>query len=128
MDIAQFRTNFPEFADAAKFPAGPIAFWSGLGEKLISSDRFGSAYGEAVALFTAHNLVLAIGNARTAAGGGIPGRGAGGAVSSKSVGSVSVSYDTASSMEDGAGHWNLTTYGQQYVSMARLFGHGGYQL
>lgn len=48
MDIALFRTDFPEFADSARFPDSTITFWSGLGEQLISEDRFGNMRTQAV--------------------------------------------------------------------------------
>ncbi len=127
MDIALFRINFPEFADGARFPSSTITFWSNLGEQLISADRFGSIFTQAVELFTAHNVVLAAGNVSSAAAGGMPGQ-TGGVVASKAVGSVNVSYDTASAMETGAGHWNQTIYGRQYIRIARLIGQGCYQL
>lgn len=41
MNIDQFRSDFPEFAD---YPASTIKFWSDVGEKLISKDRFGGLY------------------------------------------------------------------------------------
>lgn len=127
MDITQFRTQFPEFADAARYTDDTITFWSGIGEQLISADRFGNLFTQAVSLFTAHNLVLQAGNIASSASGAIPGT-TGGAVASKTVGSVSVSYDNASAMEPGAGHWNQTVYGRQYVQLVRLFGQGCYQL
>lgn len=127
MDIAAFRQHFPEFADAARFPDPTITFWSGIGEAQISADRFGDMYPQAVELFTAHNIVLAAGNAASSAAGSLPG-GAGGAVSQKKIGQVAVTYDNASSMLPNAGHWNQTTYGRQYVQMVRLFGSGCYQL
>jgi hypothetical protein len=127
MDIALFRTDFPEFADIAIFPSSALTFWSNLGEQLISADRFGGTFTQAVELFTAHNIVLAAGNVSSAAAGGVPGQ-TGGTVSSKAVGSVSISYDTASAMETGSGHWNQTIYGRQYIRLARLIGQGCYQL
>ena len=127
MNIAAFRQHFPEFADAARFPDPTITFWSGIGEAQISADRFGDMYSQAVELFTAHNIVLAAGNAASSAAGSLPG-GAGGAVSQKKIGQVAVTYDNASSMLPNAGHWNQTTYGRQYVQMVRLFGSGCYQL
>ena len=127
MDVAQFRTDFPEFAGAVRFPNGTITFWSGLGEKLISQDRFGDMWVQAVELFTAHNIVLAASNKTASASGSVPGQ-AGGVVSAKKVGSVGVNYDTVSAMELDAGHWNQTTYGRQYIRLARLIGQGCYQL
>jgi hypothetical protein len=127
MDIALFRTDFPEFADSVRFPDSTITFWSGLGEQLISEDRFGDMRTQAVELFTAHNIVLAAGNVAASAAGGLPG-GSGGLVASKAVGSVNVSYDNASVMLPNAGHWNQTTYGRQYIQLVRLLGNGCYQL
>jgi len=127
MDVAKFRNDFPEFADASRYTPTMLTFWSGMGEKLISSDRFGDLYTQAVELFTAHNAVLAAGNKSATASGALPGQ-AGGVVASKAVGSVNVSYDTTAAMETNAGHWNQTTYGRQYIRLARLIGQGCYQL
>jgi hypothetical protein len=127
MDVAKFRTDFPEFADATRYTPAMLTFWSGMGEKLISSDKFGDLFTQAVELFTAHNAVLAAGNKSATASGALPGQ-AGGVVASKAVGSVNVSYDTTAAMETNAGHWNQTTYGRQYIRLARLIGQGCYQL
>mgnify|MGYP001233770221 FL=1 len=127
MDKSQFRTDFPEFADAVRFPNTMLDFWSGIGEAQISADRFGNLYAQAVELFTAHNITLASGNVEASAAGGSPG-GKTGAIQQKKVGSVAVSYDNASSMLPGAGHWNLTTYGKQYIQLVRLIGTGCVQL
>lgn len=127
MDVTQFRKDFPEFADASRFPVGQVEFWGRMAAKLVSETRFGDLYTEAVELFAAHNLVLAAQSRAAAAGGSLPGGNAG-PVASKAVGSVSVSYDTAGSMELNAGHWNQTTYGRQYIRLARLIGQGCYQL
>lgn len=127
MDVAKFRNDFPEFADAARYTPTMLTFWSGMGEKLISSDKFGDLYTQAVELFTAHNAVLAAGNKSATASGALPGQ-AGGVVANKKVGSVGVAYDTVAAMETNAGHWNQTTYGRQYIRLARLIGQGCYQL
>lgn len=127
MDTAQFRKDFPEFADGTRFPAQQIEFWGGMGMKLISESRFGNLYTEAVELFAAHNIALSAVSRTAAATGGMPGGNAG-AIASKAVGSVNVSYDTAGSMEPNAGHWNQTVYGRQYIRLVRLIGQGCYQL
>lgn len=126
MDIATFRANFPEFADVTRYPDATVTFWAGIGERLISSDRWGGMYLQAVQLFTAHNITLAYSNARDGAA-GVPGQ-AHGQVSQKAVGQASISYDTTSAIEEKAGHWNLTTYGRQYIRLARMFGAGAVQL
>ena len=124
MDVAQFRIDFPEFTDPAKFPPGQVTFRSTLGERLISADRLGDMRGHAVALYTAHHLSLAAANQRQARAGGIPGAAGGGTITSKSVGDVSASYSSADSMEPDAGHWNATTYGREYIDLVRMFGTG----
>jgi hypothetical protein len=48
---------------------------------------------------------------------------AGGIQTSKSVGDVSVGYQPLSALEDW-GAWNLTSYGQQLATMARVIGSG----
>jgi hypothetical protein len=127
LDVAKFRTDFPEFADASRYTPTMLNFWSGIGEKVISVDRFGDLYVSALELFTAHNAVFAAGNKTAAASGSLPGS-ANSIVQSKAVGSVHVAYENASAMELDAGHWNQTTYGRQYIRLARLIGQGCYQL
>ena len=84
-------------------------------------------FNQGLELFTAHNIVLAASNKTASASGSVPGQ-AGGVVSAKKVGSVGVNYDTVSAMELDAGHWNQTTYGRQYIRLARLIGQGCVQL
>lgn len=127
LDVAKFRTDFPEFADAARYTPAIVNFWAGIGEKMISPDRWGDLYNQGLELFTAHNIVLAAGNKASAAQGSIPGQ-TNGVLTSKKVGSVGVTYDNTSAMELDAGHWNQTTYGRQYIRLARLLGQGCYQL
>jgi hypothetical protein len=127
MDIPQFRLDFPEFSDALVYTNNIITFWSNLGEQVISSDAFGSVYTQAVNLFTAHNISLAIKNIEQSSAGGQPGT-IGGAIESKAVGSVNISYDTTDASYKDAGFWNQTVYGRQYFYLVKLFGQGCYQL
>lgn len=127
LDVAKFRTDFPEFADASRYTPAMLNFWSGIGEKVVSPDRWGDLYNQGLELFTAHNIVLAAGNKAAAAQGSMPGQ-SNGVLTSKKVGSVGVTYDNTSSVELDAGHWNQTTYGRQYIRLARLLGQGCYQL
>lgn len=126
MEVATFREDLPEFADVATFPGSLISFWADIAEKMVA-DRWGTLREKAVELYVAHNVVLSAGSRKTAAAGGMPG-GSGGIASSKTVGSVSVSYDTTSAMLKDAGHWNQTSYGRQYVALGRLIGAGCVQL
>jgi hypothetical protein len=122
--VKQFRHDFPEFKDELKYTSNMVTFWSTLGGKMVSEKAFGNVHTEALSLFVAHNLALQAENIKASSKGGVVGAKAG-QVASKSVGSVSVSYDTASSALPNAGHWNMSTYGKQYVSMMLIFGAGG---
>jgi hypothetical protein len=123
-DKSTFRIQFPEFTDPVKYTDGMIDFWAGVAAKLTDATTWGNLYEQGLSLFVAHNLVLQAGNISAASGGGLPGTTAG-SIASKAVGSANVSYDSASSMEPSAGHWNMTTYGRQYIHIARMIGVGG---
>jgi hypothetical protein len=49
-------------------------------------------------------------------------------VSAKTVGPITQSFDTAAGQTEGAGDWNLTTYGQRFARLSAMFGAGGLQL
>ena len=128
-DKASFRAAFPEFADNARYPDAMLDFWSGIGERLMfpQQHRWDTVYDYGLQLFVAHNITLAAQNAASGASGGVPGS-VSGPISSKAVGSVSVSYDSASTIEPSAGHWNLTSYGKSLIHLARMIGAGGIQV
>lgn len=90
----------PQFAANAN-----KANWLLLGRDSISSSIMGTAYEEAVALFAAHRMTLA---ARMS--------GDAGAISSKSEGSLSVSYASAGS-RTGYDDLNQTQYGVRLLSL-----------
>ena len=127
-DIAAFRAAFPEFGDAARFPDSQVTFWAGLAELSLAERRWGGFYPYGLQLFVAHFLALAAQNAAEGAGGGIPGTGGSGNISSKKVGEVQVTYSQSTGDVDGGGEWNATSYGKQYLELMRLIGHGCYQL
>lgn len=127
MDIAQFRLDFPEFADTTAYPNSQIQFWATVAEKQVVQCVWDNMYETGVKLYVAHELVIARQNALTAANGGVPGQ-SGGIANSKTVGSVSVAYDANTQTEKDAGWWNRSTYGQQFIRLARLFGAGCVQL
>lgn len=115
MDLATFRKQFPEFASVTDFPAPMLDFWATVAGNLVDKDRWSALYDVGLALCLAHHLTLARNNQAA------PGEY--GRISSQSVGDVSVSYDTGSTGEDRGGHWNLTTYGTQFLRMSRMVGH-----
>ena len=127
VSVSSFRSDFPEFASVVTYPDAQVAFWLGLAGKLHSVDRWGDLLDYGVELFMAHNLSIAARDAKAAATGGVGG-GATGLLSSKSVDKVSASYDTGAVTIDGAGNWNLTTYGTRYIQLASMIGAGGVQL
>ncbi len=126
-DIDLFRTNFPEFADTVVYPTSMIAFWAGLAELLVPQCVWKNAWQQGMSLYVAHEITLAALNTKAAASGGVPGQ-SGGIANTKTVGSVSVGYDTTSTAEKNAGWWNLTNYGKQFYRLMRIFGAGCIQL
>jgi hypothetical protein len=125
--VANFRAAFPEFADTARYPDEQLNFWSSIAIAQVNSDRWGAQTDTGVMLYVAHEVTLAAQSQASGVIGGTPG-GQSGPVNSKTVGSVSVSYDTAQAAEKDAGHWNLTVYGKQFFHLARIFGAGVIQL
>ncbi|WP_448952136.1 DUF4054 domain-containing protein [Labrys neptuniae] len=124
---AQFRLDFPEFADTAAFPDTQVTFWLNAAALFMSAERWGDCLDFGTELYIAHNLTLARQNQIAVAKGGVPGI-ASGRTQSKAVDKVSVSYDTGSVTIDGAGAWNMTTYGVQFYQLLLMFGAGGVQL
>lgn len=118
MDAKTFRSQFPKFGDETAYPDSQVSMWIGLGVIMLPAARWTTLLDHGVALFTAHHLALA--DRPVAAGGG--------AVSSKQVDKVSVSYDANIGLELNAGHWNLTPFGIQFINLARMAGMGGAQI
>lgn len=75
---------------------------------MTSSSYFGAQRNYAIALRVAHNLTIA----SSAAGGGA------GAVSSKSEGELSISYDTGTNVY-GTSNLNATGYGRQLLDLIK---------
>ena len=126
-DIGAFRTVFPEFADAVAYPDQLIAFWGALAIMQVNACVWKSALVYGTNLYVAHEITLAALNSKTASNGGTPGV-SGGIANTKTVGSVTVGYDTVSTAEKDAGYYNQTTYGKQFIRLARIFGAGAIQL
>lgn len=127
ISVQQFRADLPEFVSTTMYPSAGVQFWLDFAYRMINQDRFGSNVDVGAEMFAAHFITLEARNALESAGGGIPGQNTG-PLSSKSVDKVSVGYDTGAGTEEGAGHWNLTTYGTRFIWMCRMFGAGPIQL
>lgn len=124
MDIEQFRIDFAEFSDETKYPEPLVVFWSGIGEKLLNTNRWGDLLEQGLCLYTAHQLVLARKNLNAVEAGSDPGVDTG-IISQQSAGSVSFGVDVQSSAENEGGFWNETVYGRQYLRLAKIIGIGG---
>lgn len=127
ISIAQFRADYPEFSSTTQYPNSQVTYWLNLAYSVLNAGRWGRQLDIGAALFTAHNIVIEARAQTEALQGALPGQMTG-PVSSKSVDKVSVSYDTASGIEAGAGHWNLTIYGARFAKLIRLFGAGPLQI
>lgn len=124
---ASFREMFAEFADAAKYPSPRIDAYITLAAKMMNAGRWGDLADYGAMLFVAHHVSLQAKRVRDSRFGKAPGQ-AGGIVNNKSVDKVSIGFDTQSTAEEGAGHWNLTAYGQEYIRMAKIVGMGPVQV
>lgn len=127
MDIPKFRTEFPEFSDTTVYPTPQVAFWAALAEKMVLECVWKDVWETGVKLYVAHEITLAAQSSKAAAVGGTPGS-QGGIANNKTVGSVTVGYDSQSTSEKDAGWWNLTTYGKQFFRLMKIFGAGCIQL
>jgi hypothetical protein len=136
--VPSFRRDFTEFVDATIYPNTLISYYLRVATVLLNQARFGSPsttsdvnqYTEwdiAAGVFIAHHLSLEMVAIAEAANGGPPGIRPG-VISAESVDKVSINYDNAASVDEGAGHWNQTVYGKRFIRFARMFGAGPVQL
>lgn len=125
LNIFTFRMQNPEFGDEAAYPDEMVRLWLGVMVKMLPADRWGDLLDIGLSLGTAHHLVIAARN--QAAASRAPGA-VTGIQTSKSVDTVSVSYDVGAVTHESAGFWNMTSYGIQFLNLARMAGAGGVQL
>lgn len=127
--VDQFFGTFPQFSELVN-PESIIEYIC-LCNSMISYDLYGCAWKRAMSLAIAHFVTLDLmtqdnsGNP-TAASVVAKAKGAIGVLTSKSVGDVSASYSTEYLQSlNSWGTWNLTIYGQQFASLAKLMGKAG---
>ncbi|MGX9277400.1 DUF4054 domain-containing protein [Pantoea ananatis] len=125
--VAQFRTDFPQFANSTLYPDTQVQFRLNLADIQLDQNRLGRLFPYLVELFVAHYLTLQAGDNRSAALGRAGGSSSG-ILSSKSVDKVSMSYDNSSTLNPAAGFWNNTRYGAEFYQTICMFGAGGRQL
>lgn len=104
-----------------------VQLWVDFASLMVDECLWKKSWTLGVSLYVAHELTLASQNLKASQVGGSPGQ-QGGIASQKTVGSVSVQYDPTTTTEKDAGWWNLTTYGKQFIRLARIFGAGCVQL
>jgi hypothetical protein len=126
MDSAQFRQDFPEFADTTMYPDSVITLYLNVAIASLPATRWGVWLSLGQELFTAHMVVLGARDAEDASLGITPGEVVG-PTTAKGVDKVSVSYDGQAVSEEDAGFWNMTSYGTRFLRFARMCGTGGMQ-
>ena len=117
LTVDEFRTLFPVFT-SPPYSDEMVKAWLDLApvDPCIWCDR----YHLGQALWAAHELTKYGPNGLA----GAAGSGVSGAIQSKAVGPVSVSYDVRLGFVEGAGPYNLTIYGQQFYFFAQMIGLG----
>lgn len=136
--LAMFYEDFPQFkkegTEAEGFmPDALMNMFITLCNNTVSEERWMEMWRLAAGLFVAHYVTVYLRQNRGNTGGSksaeqVADSGALlGVVSSASLGDASVSYDTSllSQATQNWGQFNLTSYGQQYASLARIFCIGG---
>lgn len=134
---AMFLEDYPPFKNketGANFiPSGMMQAFLAMVNDIVSPDRWGSQWRLAAGLFVAHFATLYLRTIKGAPEGSASISQASdsgtllGIVTSASLGDASVSYDTSSvtQLTGNWGQWNLTAYGQQYASLAKMMCMGG---
>jgi hypothetical protein len=127
VDNKRFRNDFPEFADPGAYTDSTLSYWLTVAQMLNNPCVWGTLLPTAIELLAAHYMVQEAQALKIANAGGIPGIQSG-MVQSKAVSAVSISYAVQGALEDGAGSYNATIYGQRWWHLAQLVGAGAIQL
>jgi Protein of unknown function (DUF4054) len=122
---AQFRIDFPEFANTTTYPDALLTTWITVAiAQLQNAARWGTLLITGIELCAAHWIVV---GQRDIAVNAVPGAVVG-LQTSKGTADLSVSYDYSRTTIETAGFWNLSTYGQRFYMLSRMMGAGGIQL
>ena len=126
--VGNFRAAMPAFT-VSILSDEVLQGFIDLANSIVSWPRWQNLWKEGMRLAIAHYATLYLqqpaagaGRAEIVSAGKVQG-----SVTSKSVGSVSVSMDSTSAISDlnGWGTWKLTAYGAQFAQLAKLVGKGG---
>lgn len=97
-----------------------------MANEAVTQDCYGTSWRYAIGLFVAHYVYLYLltyydGSPTGDIGGVIGGGSSVGTLSKAQLGDSSIAYDTNSINQGNLGTWNLTIYGQQFVSLGNTF-------
>ena len=124
-----FLASYPQFSESV--PLSVLEMWVNVGKSAVNIGRFGEYWLPAIGFFVAHHLVLYLRSMPPEECSSQEAVNAGetkGFRSSKSAGSLSVSYDYSASSSDleGWGTYKETEYGRQFAEIAKLLRIGGF--
>ncbi|MCL6442065.1 MAG: DUF4054 domain-containing protein [Alicyclobacillus sp.] len=129
--VSDLLSFYPQFGNDSEgnpiISTTMIQAFIDMANNCIQQARWRSAWQIAMGLFVAHFCTLYLQSQADPNSGAAAVMEAGrarGVITSESVGDVSVSTENLSDL-DGWAAWNLTVYGQQLATMARLVGKGG---
>lgn len=134
---SMFYEDFPQFkktgTSSGFVPSAIMATFIQMANGTISEARWDEMWRLACGLFVAHYVTMYLRQSKGNTTGSATASQAAdsgallGIVSSASLGDASVSYDTSAATQatQNWGQFNLTTYGQQYASLARIHVLGG---
>ena len=127
LTVAQFRANMPAFSSTTQYPDTSIQFWLTYAYIFLAPCRWRNALDLGAQLFAAHNVTI---DGLSAAEGqnGAPSGMTVGPIVSKTVGDLTITYDTGAGVNEADGHWSLTNYGTRFIKLARQFGSGPRQI
>ena len=123
----QLRVNFPAFANTRTYTDAQINLWLGIAYQRLTPGRWQTMLDIGAQLYTCHNLTLEA-RAQAEAANGIPPGGQVGPLNNKSVDKASAGFDVGAGTYEGAGFYNLTTYGTRFYELMQLFGMGPLQI
>ena len=126
LTVQAFRNAFPAFP-AEAFPDGIVFIRLTLADKFFSPSVWtdDDVRNHVMGLYVAHFLTVA--GSKASGGSGREGSSIG-LVASKSVDGASISYDNATTAQEGAGFWNASIYGRELYQLMQLFGAGARQI
>lgn len=129
-NLEDFFRIYPQFQGVEGLSNDIIEMYISFANEVVNIERWGNQWNLGMCLFIAHFCTVYLMSYTQPQGTAASVIAAGqtkGLVSSKSVGDVSVSYDFSLAMNDVTtwGQFNLTTFGNQFVSIAKLMSKGG---